>query len=43
MIFRAQAMSKPQSPFSMQLRLTGSELLHALELSAPDAFKVSHE
>ncbi|CAH2810702.1 MAG: hypothetical protein CBARDCOR_6836 [uncultured Caballeronia sp.] len=33
-------MSKPQSPLPMQLRLTGSELLHALELLAPDAFKV---
>ena len=36
-------MSKPQSPFSMQLRLTGSELLHALELLAPDAFKVGFD
>lgn len=42
-IFRAQAMSKPQSPFPVQLRLTGSELLYALELIAPDAFKVGFD
>ena len=43
MIFRAQAMSKPQSPFPVQLRLTGSELQYALELIAPDAFKVGFD
>ncbi|SAL27203.1 hypothetical protein AWB69_02070 [Caballeronia udeis] len=36
-------MSKPQSPFPVQLRLTGSELLYALELIAPDAFKVGFD
>lgn len=32
-------MNTKQKPFPVQLHLTGSELLHALELIAPDAFK----
>ena len=31
-------MNTKQKPFPVQLHLTGSELLHALELIAPDAF-----